>query len=103
MADKQLWLMPSSECTDQGTTAPVTRLDRGAFDKWASDTKRLLPKSWQDDTARVNVRSEQIAIQAVTGWERQRRAKNNEWGANPMGLLHGLAKRAGQAAASGPR
>jgi hypothetical protein len=97
VTDKQLWLVPVNECSDAGSRTPVTRLDRAAFDKWDSDTRRHLPKSWQDDAARALVPSEQVAAQAVASWAKQRRT--GEWGANPMGLLVRLANQAGGAKA----
>jgi hypothetical protein len=93
--NEQLWLMRSSECTNKGTSAPVTQLNRKTFDEWDSDTKRHLPKNWQDKAARSLVPGEQIAKQAVASWAKQRLVTDpsSSWGAQPIGLLFGLALR----------
>lgn len=90
VADGQFWLVPRAECTDAGSEQPVVRLDRETFNKWDSETKRHLPKGWQDSAARAQVPSDQVAAQVVAGWAKQRRAE--EWGAVPMGLFLRLAE-----------
>lgn len=81
------WLLPTRR---PGAAQPdeAIRLTRKQFDDWSDESVRLLPRSRQTVAARKALKSEEVARLAVRDW---RPLRQEGWGANPMGLLVGLA------------
>lgn len=95
------WIGPEGACLADGRTGfwllpgrgpaenKAVYVSRRAFDEWERDTRRFLPDDLHDRRARQILSPEDIARMTVREWERSR----GLWGANPMGLLLGLAEK----------